>query len=153
MEDKKIKLLIIGSGIELNNIKNQSYLLGLNNHIEFIDFVNQNDLIQYIDQSDFVVVPSKITKTEFEAGPLTLIESIARQKMYCSDSVGFIEYLNEENSLVFRSNDVDHLCEVILKAIEIPDEDKNNICLNAKNLSLQFKYSSISKNTEDFVFN
>ena len=154
LEHKKIKLLIIGSGIELNNIKNQSYLLGLNNHIEFIDFVNQNDLIQYIDQSDFVVVPSKITKTEFEAGPLTLIESMARQKIcIVSDSVGFIEYLNEENSLVFRSNDVDHLCEVILKAIEIPDEDKNNICLNAKNLSLQFKYSSISKNTEDFIFN
>ena len=38
----------------------------------------------------------------------------------------------KKNSLVFRSNDVDHLCEVILKAIEIPDEDKNNICLNAK---------------------
>ena len=79
---------------------------------------------------------------------------MARQKIcIVSDSVGFIEYLNEENSLVFRSNDVDHLCEVILKAIEIPDEDKNNICLNAKNLSLQFKYSSISKNTEDFIFN
>ena len=58
---------------------------------------------------------------------------MARQKIcIVSDSVGFIEYLNEENSLVFRSNDVDHLCEVILKAIEIPDEDKNNICLNAK---------------------
>ena len=58
---------------------------------------------------------------------------MARQKIcIVSDSVGFIEYLNEENSLVFRSNDVDHLCEVILKAIEIPDEDKNNILFECK---------------------
>ena len=55
-----------------------------------MDFVDQNTLIKFIDQSDLVVVPSKITRTEFEAGPLTLIESMARQKIcIVSDSVGF----------------------------------------------------------------
>ena len=119
-----------------------------------MDFVDQNTLIKFIDQSDLVVVPSKITRTEFEAGPLTLIESMARQKIcIVSDSVGFIEYLNKDNSLVFRSNDVEDLFKIILKAISLSDEDRESICLNAGNLSLKFKYSSISKNTENFIFN
>ena len=153
-ENKKLKLLVIGSGVELSHIKNQTNLLGLNNFVEFMDFVDQNTLIKFIDQSDLVVVPSKITRTEFEAGPLTLIESMARQKIcIVSDSVGFIEYLNKDNSLVFRSNDVEDLFKIILKAISLSDEDRESICLNAENLSLKFKYSSISKNTEDFIFN
>jgi len=153
-ENKKLKLLVIGSGVELSHIKNQTNLLGLNNFVEFMDFVDQNTLIKFIDQSDLVVVPSKITRTEFEAGPLTLIESMARQKIcIVSDSVGFIEYLNKDNSLVFRSNDVEDLFKIILKAISLSDEDRESICLNAENLSLKFKYSSISKNTENFIFN
>ena len=153
-ENKKLKLLVIGSGVELSHIKNQTNLLGLNDFVEFMDFVDQNTLIKFIDQSDLVVVPSKITRTEFEAGPLTLIESMARQKIcIVSDSVGFIEYLNKDNSLVFRSNDVEDLFKIILKAISLSDEDRESICFNAENLSLKFKYSSISKNTENFIFN
>ena len=153
-ENKKLKLLVIGSGVELSHIKNQTNLLGLNNFVEFMDFVDQNTLIKFIDQSDLVVVPSKITRTEFEAGPLTLIESMARQKIcIVSDSVGFIEYLNKDNSLVFRSNDVEDLFKIILKAISLSDEDRESICLNAGNLSLKFKYSSFQKNTENFIFN
>ena len=115
--------------------------------------MNQIKLIEKIDNADFVIVPSKITKSEYEAGPLSLIEAMARKKIcIVSDSIGFASYLDKNNCIIFESNNADDLCQKIITASKLSDETKKQISNNAFKTSLNFNFDKISKNIQEFLF-
>ena len=101
-----------------------------------------------------VVIPSKLTDIEFEAGPLSLIESMSRKKIcVVSNSVGFASLVNEKNSVLFKSNDQDNLYKKIIYVLNLDKDEKKEIENNAYEYSKNFKFTKISKKTEDFLFN
>ena len=76
----------------------------MDRNIEFLPFQNVEEIIKEIDKSNLVIVPSIDTGYEYEAGPLTIMESMARRRLcLVSDSVGFISYLDVSTALIFKS--------------------------------------------------
>ena len=150
----QIKCKLIGDGVEKPKYKHLVNSLELDNNITFESFLTQSKLIDEIDSSDVVVIPSKVTDLEFEAGPLSLIESMSRKKIcVVSDSVGFASYMNKKNSVMFKSNDQESLYEKIFYVLNLDKEKRKEIENLAYELSTNFKFSKISKKTEDFLFN
>ncbi len=156
LDDNKnfnFKVDLIGSGVELNNLKSKIKNFNLNSIIKIHEFIEQKELIKFIDKADYIIIPSKVTKSEYEAGPLSLLESMSRKKIcILSNSIGFIEHASSENSLIFDSNDSRDLFNKILIAISLSETEKKKLKSNAYKTSLYFKYNNISKLTEEFLF-
>ena len=53
----------------------------MDRNIEFLPFQNVEEIIKEIDKSNLVIVPSIDTGYEYEAGPLTIMESMARRRL------------------------------------------------------------------------
>ena len=149
----KYHINLIGSGIDVNKIRNKIENYNLENYIQLIDFVERNELIKFIDNSEFVIIPSKITKNEYEAGPLSLVEAMARKKVcIVSNSIGFIDFINNDNAIIFKSNDVDDLFNKMLEAMSLTEKKRTEIGNEAFKISEDFKYKIVSKKTEEFLF-
>ena len=152
--DFKIRCKLIGDGVEKPKYEKLVKSLTLEDHITFESFLTQSKLIEEIDLADLVVIPSKLTDIEFEAGPLSLIESMSRKKIcVVSNSVGFASLVNEKNSVLFKSNDQDNLYKKIIYVLNLDTDKKKEIENNAYEYSKNFKFTKISKKTEDFLFN
>ena len=93
---------LIGSGILYDVFGKRDKTLGLDQHISMHHFAQKTELINYIDNADFILIPSRLTKYEYEAGPLSLVESMSRKKIcIVSDSVGFIDFANTDKFINF----------------------------------------------------
>ena len=144
---------LIGSGVDFNKIQNKIKSYNLQKFVKLINFVERNELIKFIDNSEFIIVPSKITKNEYEAGPLSLVEAMARKKVcIVSNSIGFIDFINDESAIIFESNNADDLFNKMLEALSLNEKKRTEIGNKAFKISENFKYRIISKKTEEFLF-
>ena len=144
---------LIGSGILFDFFEKEIKLLGLDNSISMHHFAQKAELINYIDNADFILIPSRLTKYEYEAGPLSLIESMSRKKIcIVSDSVGFIDFVNTTNSLIFENDNSLDLYDKILEGSSLSTTQIKNIKTAAYETSLKFKFDEISKKTENYLF-
>ena len=144
---------LIGSGILYDVLEKNIMSLGLDQHISMHHFAQKTELINYIDNADFIIIPSRLTKYEYEAGPLSLVESMSRKKIcIVSNSVGFIDFANMKNSLIFENDSSLDLYNKILEGASLSKQKIKNIEGEAYKTSLEFKFEKISKNTENFLF-
>ena len=99
------------------------------------------------------VVPSIYKKTQLEGGPLTLIEAMA-SKTLClvSDSIGFITHCNENNSIIFRSGDIEDLELKLNQFTEMDREKLNKIKDEGFKTANYFKFLNIGKLHSEFLF-
>ncbi len=152
-QNELFELNILGLGTEASTLKKLSSKLNLDKNINFLGFKNFNEKIKYIEDCDLFFVPSKKKKSQIEGGPLTLIEAMSMGKIcIVSDSIGFITYCNEKNSIIFKSGDTNDLLKSISIGANLSKEDKENISKEAKSLSEYFRFSNISKQHSDFFF-
>jgi glycosyltransferase involved in cell wall biosynthesis len=144
---------LIGSGILYDDLEKEIVHLGLNENISMHQFAQKVQLINFIDYADFIIIPSRVTKYEYEAGPLSLIESMSRKKIcIVSNSVGFIDIANIRNSLIFENDNSLDLYRKILEGIGLPKNESGKIKTEAYETSLKFKFEKISQKTENFLF-
>tara|TARA_B100002051_G_scaffold276270_1_gene323597 strand:+ start:3758 stop:4972 length:1215 start_codon:yes stop_codon:yes gene_type:complete len=147
------RLKIIGYGDTLKELKNFVKINKLDRNIEFLPFQNVEEIIKEIDKSNLVIVPSIDTGYEFEAGPLTIVESMARKRLcLVSDSVGFISYLDVSTALIFNSGNQQSLTKGIEAFFNLDNESHLNILTNAYKLSEKFKFKEIAAKHNDFLF-
>tara|TARA_A100001011_G_C14283423_1_gene832547 strand:+ start:334 stop:1539 length:1206 start_codon:yes stop_codon:yes gene_type:complete len=151
--EKKFKLDIFGTGILESSLKQMVKNLGLENNITFHGFKSFNDKLSYIKYADLFVVPSIYKKTQLEGGPLTLIEAMA-SKTLClvSDSIGFITHCNENNSIIFRSGDIEDLELKLNQFTEMDREKLNKIRDEGFKTANYFKFLNIGKLHSEFLF-
>lgn len=144
---------LIGSGILYDVLEKKIINLGLDQHISMHKFAQKTELINYIDNADFIIIPSRLTKYEYEAGPLSLVESMSRKKIcIVSNSVGFIDFANMKNSLIFESDSSLDLYNKILEGASLSKKEIKYIETEAYKTSLEFKFEKISNKTENFLF-
>jgi len=152
-EYPNIFLYIIGEGNQHSILKKLIEDLDLQKNVNLLPFLNKQELIKYIDKSSVVIVPSIETKYEFEAGPLSVVEAMARKKIcIVSDSVGFMSYLNNESALIFSSGSEESLLLSISKYLEMDDVEKSNILNASEKIVEYFNFKNISKEHNDFLF-
>ena len=106
----KVKLLILGSGIEQNNLKNYIKENNLGNHVKIKTFIDNP--YPYILKSDLFILSSK-----YEGLPNVLLEAAVLKKFIISSNcpTGPKEILlNGKGGYLFRIGDYRKLSKLIL---------------------------------------
>ena len=110
LEDKRLKLLIIGEGPEKDTLKMLSKKLGLEGQVKFLGFVGEEKKYQYLSVSDLFVLPSL-----HEGFGIVFLEA-----MYCglpiitTNNGGQTDFLKDgENGFLVPVKDSDNLAERI----------------------------------------
>ena len=152
-ENYEFKLNILGSGVDEHILNKKVNALGLLNNVKFHGFKNLSEKIEYYKNSNVAFIPSLISKDRLEGGPLTVVEAMS-QKCICivSDSIGFINYLNDKNCIIFKSGDIESLHKAIVKYMKMSNPEKQKMGENALETAKYFKFKNIAKIHNEFLF-
>lgn len=114
------KLVIIGSGPEEINLKNQVKKLNLTDKVVFIGRKEKNELLNFIQNADFAVFPSRVHET-FGLGAL---ETFACGKPVIASRAGSFNNLiqPQQTGLLFTSDNHQELAEQIQYLLDNPNE-------------------------------
>lgn len=122
---KNLKLKVAGTGPLLNKLKDKS-----SGNVEFLGFINGEELSTVIENSSFVVIPSEW----YENNPLTLIEAYAHGKPVIGSKIGGIPEIIDEGKTgyIFNSGDKISLERTIKKALMNTEEQYKILSDNAR---------------------
>jgi len=114
------KLLIFGTGIELENLKNLSIE---NCNIIFKGQVSNSEIFKAYNQIDIIVNPRKSSYLTNSVTPLKTLEAMAHKKIVLASDVGGMKELvkDGENGFLFRSDSIEALKKVLCEIIERDD--------------------------------
>ena len=132
-----IKLIIIGSGEEKENLKKQIKIYGMEKHILLKEF--KNNIFNYIYNSRLFVLTSN-----WEDPGFVIIEAAACNKLILSSNAesGPIEFVgNDQSGLIFKKNNFEQFQEKLIFALKNVDEKK--IYEIKKNAKLKVKKYTI----------
>lgn len=125
--NKKIKFMLVGTGPQLEELKNLTKKLKLEDNIIFTGFIDYNDVCNFYHIFNVMV---SYSKTETQG--LTIIEGLASSKpVICIDDPSFKSMVQHNyNGFIFKNND-----EFIKYIIKIMNDQElyKTICMNAKN--------------------
>jgi len=110
---KNIKLNLIGSGKENNNLEDFVTVKKLTNKVSFLGNIGYNQIPKYLKNADFFVLPSKNTKTWQEQYGMVLVEAMASGLAIISTSSGAIlEVIDGAGILVSSGNESELLLAI-----------------------------------------
>lgn len=108
------RLIIIGKGPEENRLKEYVKLLNLNNKVDFVPWVTQEKLREYLSKCTVFVLPSL-----FETFGIVLLEAMASGKpVIASDIMGPKDIiLNGINGILFEKGNIEELKRAIERVL------------------------------------
>ena len=120
-EGRRIKLQLIGSGPEEENLKEKSSALGISENVEFLGTKDYDTVAQYMKNSDIFVMPSY-----FEALGCVYLESMCCGTLTCGCfGTGADEIINDKiDGLLVNQKSSEDIYNAIKFAIDNPDKAK-----------------------------
>ncbi|SFO22016.1 Glycosyltransferase involved in cell wall bisynthesis [Pseudobutyrivibrio sp. UC1225] len=136
---RKIKLLIVGDGPYRSELESLSEKYGARDKIEFVGQKNKDELLQYYQQGDLFVFPSKK-----EGMPNAVLEAMAcGLPVVMSPCQGSKELING-NGIVANS-DLECFDEYIIKLLQSSDENiKRMAAISRKRAENEFSWSNVA---------
>jgi len=133
VDNKNVKLNIIGDGPLKSELEKLSYNLKINKNINFLGF--QDNIIKHLEQTDIFVLPSL-----WEGMPVALMEAMACGLPCLATNVGGVGELidNNVNGLLVEPKDVDALYESMLILIKISSEERDKLGTKAREKIKEF---------------
>lgn len=112
-EIKNIKVTIIGDGKERDKLKKIAEELNICDYIEFIGF--KNNVLEYINQCDFVVSTSRT-----EGLPITPLEVFSQSKAIVATNVGGVKEVIEDgvNGVLVTNENYTEIADAIILLIK-----------------------------------
>ena len=118
-----IRLVVIGSGSHLQSLKILGKQLGILSSIDFLGDLRNEEVIQKMDQSDIVLVPSRA----IEGFGIVAIEAALREVVVIASDIGGLSYTVEDKKSGFLVPAEDPIA-IATKAKEIlKDPDSTEI--------------------------
>lgn len=139
------RLVILGSGPELDDLGRLVNSLGLDDHVDFLDAVPHDQIPGYIASADVVVVPSII-----EASSLFMLEAMAMGKaVVATDAGGLPEVMDEDCGVLVPPMDEKALSEAIVQLLS-NSELCNRLGKNARHcVESRFTWEGVTKQLEE----
>jgi len=111
-KNKSLKLIVIGDGPEISNLKKLSLNLGIDEYVNFLGIVNHSDIWKYYERAIAVVIPSIYPET----GPLVALEAMKYSKPIVAFNVGGLPDLVEDdfNGFLVERFDIEDLSNKML---------------------------------------
>jgi glycosyltransferase involved in cell wall biosynthesis len=143
-KEKNAKLLIIGKGSYLKELKK---ITKNNNLIQAIGFVENSKIHKYIQKSDYTIIPSIC----YENSPNVIYESFAYGTPILASNIGGIaELVNNKNGFLFNPHKKDEIIHSLnlsnKKSVTEYKELSNNAIKTIKDLTLENYLSKINLN-------
>lgn len=113
-------LVICGEGHLEAALKAQAERLGLKEAVRFMGSVAHDQVVEYLNMADLVVIPSIVdSKGQTEGLPVVLMEALAAGRPAVAGAVsGMRDAIRDgENGFLVRPADSDHLAERIIQAL------------------------------------
>jgi glycosyltransferase involved in cell wall biosynthesis len=144
---KKYKIFFIGSGsdFEIQKLNNLIKTYKLTNHIKRIDFINENSLT-ILNNFDIFF---SLTK-DFEGFGYSIAEALYALTPVVSTKVGGVtEFLNNKNSTLINSGDINSITEFLKKFLVSKKFFKKKSIIGKKNIEKKFNSNIMSKKYKD----
>ena len=123
------KLIIAGDGPQKKEILTE--INGISN-ILYVGFKTGSELNELILKCSFVVVPSEW----YENNPMTIVESFQFGKPVIGSNIGGIpELINTTTGFVFESANQNSLCNAIIAASEVSNDEYSNLSASCFNFA------------------
>jgi len=137
----EIHVIIIGSGIALQDYKKQSAAKGLKNHISFEGWRPENELEDYMKHVDISIIPHIKSEQTDNSSPNKLFISMAFGKpVIVSNCNSIVRVVNDCNcGLVFENKNAKHLAEQVVKLFR-DNKLRKEFSINAKE-AIEKKYN------------
>lgn len=137
----KEKLMILGSGKNLEKLKELSETIGVSERIIFAGSVNHFQVPKYLAKAKIAVLPNINAKTSLFSSPLKLFEYMAAGlPIVASDLPVFREILAEGKNAIFFEPDNPLSLANAIKQFLISDELSKTVSKNNKELAQQYTY-------------
>ena len=129
----KFKLLMVGDGVVLDNLKNLSKELKLDNDVHFTGRIDHNDVLDYYSVIDIAVYPRKGTKVCEIVSPLKPLEAMAIEKTVIASNVKALSEMvkNNETGLLHDKDNIDDLTRKI-ESVLFEKEKRDKLGLSAR---------------------
>lgn len=129
-DSPSIQLKIIGTGPLLEELRQCNVT-----NIEFLGFKKGEQLINYIRNALYTIVPSEC----YENNPMTIIESYTLGTPVIASNIGGIPELIQENKtgFLFKTKSSEDLLNQIKKGLLVSEEQYNNMSELSKTYALQ----------------
>ncbi|MGZ7108973.1 MAG: glycosyltransferase family 4 protein [Methanobacterium sp.] len=142
-----LKVCIAGTGPSLNQLKNLTKELGLEDNVSFFGFVSEQEKYQYYKSSKIVVVPSR-----WDCSPIGIFEGLGAGKPVIASNNTNSEILEDGiNGLIFESENIQDLVskiELLLEDHELREKMGEEALKKAKHYS----WNNIAKKYQE-VYN
>jgi len=135
-EIRNVKLLLIGKGTLYNYCKNKVISLNIQDHVSFLGYLNDTDLVKYYASVDLFVFPS-----ELEGFGQVILEAMASgTPVICANRLPMSELI-EDGGITFNLNNPKDLSQKIIDLLV----NRNGLeDLKKKALSVVEKYKRIN---------
>ena len=129
----KFKILMIGDGVVLDNLKSLSRELKLDNVIHFTGRIEHNDVLDYYSVIDIAVYPRKGMKVCEIVSPLKPLEAMAMEKTVIASNVKALSGMvkNNETGLLHEKDNIEDLTTKI-ESVLIDKEKRDKLGLSAR---------------------
>lgn len=132
----EIEVSIFGDGELMEDLKSEARNLGIENHVRFHGFTDNQAIIDQLYQHDILIVPSVQAKDGDREGiPQTTVEGMATGiPAIASDHAGLPELINDlETGLQVPERDSSAIKDAIVKLVENPELVKK-LSLNGRKI-------------------
>jgi glycosyltransferase involved in cell wall biosynthesis len=112
----KATLSIIGDGTQRDFLMNLSISYKLNRNIFFLGAKGNSELVDYLAETDLLIVPSVNLSNDVEGIPVVIFEAMAAKvTIITTDAGGICEVIKHyETGLIIQQKDIDKLSEGII---------------------------------------
>lgn len=119
------RVMIVGSGDELLNLRNLAVQLNVAGRVEFVPAVSSTRIASIYAQLDVLVLPSRTQANWKEQFGRVLIEAMASGVPVVGSTCGEIPRVVGDAGLLFPEGDADALRQQLIQLIEQPDTCAN----------------------------
>ncbi|WP_161567007.1 MULTISPECIES: glycosyltransferase family 4 protein [unclassified Exiguobacterium] len=120
LKNNECELWIAGDGPEKEKLKQMVCDMQLDDHVKFLGTVKTEEMVNLINQSTGVIIPSVPVNGVVEASSISALEGMSVGKPVIASDIGGLSELisHEENGLLFKSGEAKELANLVLKTIE-----------------------------------
>lgn len=128
---QNIKLLLVGSGLQYQNLRKLVVELKLESKVLFTGKVPFSEVERYYSVIDILVYPRKQLRLTNLVTPLKPLEAMAQQKIFVASDVGGHRELikNGETGILFKAEDINSFIisvNMLLSSKELQDKIRKN---------------------------
>ena len=114
-----VRILLVGGGVQENNLKDQAARLGISRQVVFTGRVPHNQVQRYYDLVDLLVYPRLSMRLTELVTPLKPLEAMAQGRLLVASDVGGHQELirDGETGWLFKAGDAKALADTVLHTL------------------------------------